>query len=99
MSRPPARPFLADMPHTRTRHARLPAIAAAAALGLPCGVRAELIVDTAVGLAYDTNVSRAELADDIRPDGALHAHGGVAWRIPVGDADASLQLGVALRGA
>ena len=87
------------MQTTPLPRARPPAIVALAALALAGSVHAEMLVDTALGLTYDTNVSRAELADDIRPDGALDARGGVLWRMPVGDADAAIELGLGARGA
>jgi hypothetical protein len=77
--------------------------AAVLALAMPLiGVhvaRAEVVVDAAAGVLHDSNTGRAQLRDDIRADTAVDARAGMAWRQPAGDVDATVELGVAVRGA
>jgi len=59
---------------------------------------AERSFDAGVEADYDTNVTRAQLRDDIRADGFLAANGSATLRWPLGDAD-SASLGAGLRAA
>ena len=85
------------MPRLRTRLAPA-ALSALAALAPTAGAGAELVVDTAIAVTWDSNVSRAQLADDIRADAHLDARGDLAWRLPVGDTDDAVQLALGARG-
>jgi hypothetical protein len=61
-------------------------------------IAAETGGEATVAAAYDSNVTRAQLRDDIRADSHVEATGTVTLRWPVGDADAAT-LGAGLRGA
>lgn len=74
-------------------------VALVAALGLAGAARAvETSFDAGVDLAYDSNVTRGDLRDDIRADGHVMASGAATLRWPVGDHDA-VSLGAGLRAA
>jgi hypothetical protein len=64
-----------------------------------CGMaHAQPLVDAAIEMAYDSNVTRATLRDDIRSDAFATARLGGAWHWPVGDFG-SAAVGAGLRGA
>ena len=75
-------------------------LALALALALWTGACAamETSFDATVEAAYDTNVTRAQLRDDIRADRYVAANGALTLRWPVGDRDA-VSLGAGLRAA
>jgi hypothetical protein len=59
---------------------------------------AERSFDAGVDAVYDTNVTRAQLRDDIRADGYVTGNGAATLRWPLGDYDA-VSLSGGLRGA
>jgi len=85
------------MPRFRTPLARA-ALSALGALAPTWGAGAELAVDTTIAITWDSNVSRAQLADDIRADGRIDARSDLTWRLPVGDTDDAVQLALGARG-
>src|SRR5207237_1618229 len=80
---------------------RQPAVAAMAALALAIGetARADATVDFSAGITHDSNVTRAQQPEDIRPDTYVEGRAGAAWRLPVGGEDDAVELGLAVRGA
>lgn len=83
------------------RPVRLYAVRAAAlcvACALAPATAAQPTVDAGAEVAYDSNVTRAQLRDDLRSDGYASGHATWTWRTRPSDFDA-LDAGVALRGA
>src|SRR5689334_1597706 len=76
--------------------ALLAALPLAATAG--AGMAVERIFDAGAEAAYDSNVTRGQLRDDIRDDGYVGGYGGATLRWPFDDGSAA-SLGAALRGA
>jgi hypothetical protein len=79
---------------------RPPVLFAALALAVTAGPLAavERGFDASAEAAYDTNVTRGQLRDDIRADGYVSGYGGATLRWPFDDGSAA-SVGAALRGA
>ena len=71
---------------------------ALALLWLCSSAAAETGFEAGADAAYDSNVTRAQLRDDIRSDGYASAHAGASWRDAAGERGA-LQAGVTARAA
>lgn len=69
-----------------------------ALLWLCSNAAAETGFDAGAEAAYDSNVTRAELRNDIRSDGYASAHAGASWRDAVGGRG-TLRAGVTARAA
>lgn len=74
----------------------LAALALGASAAPVAGV--ERAFDASADAAYDTNVTRGQLADDIRADGHVTGYGAATLRWPFDDGSAA-SVGAALRGA
>jgi hypothetical protein len=72
--------------------------AAACALALAWSAAPAQTFDAAIEIAHDSNVTRAQLQDDIRADTYAGAHAGWTWHARATDFD-GIDAGIALRGA
>ena len=79
-----------------TSYSRFAALGLVLAAG-PLGA-VERAFDAGADTAYDTNVTRGQLADDIRADGYVAGHGGATLRWPFDDGSAA-SVGATLRAA
>ena len=73
-------------------------VALALTLWMCTSARAETLFDAAADVAYDSNVTRAELRDDIRSDTFATGRAAWSWRESVG-MQGSVEAGAGVRGA
>lgn len=78
---------IAAMPSDRCSRTLAPALAAVTLAYGSNGWSMEQSFDAGVAMAYDTNVTRAQLREDIRADAAVDARGAATLQWPLGDGD------------